>query len=297
MLKEIVNNIPFMGGQRIDHSWMYLRWMVRPYPDLNIFNNFSRKSLEIPLTSFVRNVAFCLGLCSTLEADWSDPERVNQERKQLTNFATDLFPEDPAIVDYPFYILGRWIRDENLNLCLLKSYLQFWQKIYDEIQRPPITFDVVSRDESTFEQSVRAELEKLQFLFTFQPYPFSLSEQTGASHYRPDFVLPRCRKKGKIVIFEPHGIWTPLQKRMVSLSGHSSFSIWVTPTKFEAEELMFVNRFRDFRKIYKNMYYLMLIVPSSVKERVQRNYPDIYDEIFEGKEIPKMLYDLKKNSE
>jgi len=51
---------------------------------------------------------------------------------------------------------------------------------------------------------------------------------------------------------------------------------------------------RIFRETYKKMYYLVLIVQSSVRERVERNYPDIYNEIIEGKDLPKMVFDLKK---
>lgn len=294
MVKAIGSGIPFMGGQRIDHAWMYLRWMVRPHPDLNVFSNFSCKHLQIPLTSFVRNVAFCLGLCSSPIADWSDPGRIEQDRKRLTQFSLDLFPEDPAIVDYPFYVMGRWIGDENLTLRLLRNHLQFWKRVYNQLKKPPITFDVVSRNESTFEQDVRRELEKLQLMFHFEPYPFSLPEQRGAPHYRPDFVLPRCRKKGRIVILEPHGIWTPLQKRMVPL-GRQTFPIWVRPTEIEVDELLFVNKLRVFRKMYRDLYYLILIVPSPVKDRVESDYPDIYDEIYDGRDIPKLLCDLEKN--
>jgi len=139
--------------------------------------------------------------------DWSDLEKNDRERKAVTRFATELFPDDPTLVDYPFFILGRWIRDEKLSLQLLINDLLFWQKIYEQLKKPPIIFNIVSRNESTFEKTVRKELEKLQLLFISEPYPFSLPEHKGAPHYTPDFVLPRCRKKGKIVILEPHGIW------------------------------------------------------------------------------------------
>ncbi len=293
MVKDIGQNVPYMGGQHLDHAWMYLRWMVRPYPDLNIFSNFSPKHLKIPLTSLVRNVAFCLGLCSTRTADWSNPQKVAQEREQITRFALDLFPEDPAIVDYPFYVLGRWIKDQNLSIYLLRTFLKFWQGIYRKIGKPPIAFDIASRYESSFEQDVRAELEKLEFIFSFEPNIFLLPESSGIPRYTPDFVLPQCRKKGKIVILEPHGIWTSREKRVVTLGRHT-FTVWVLPDKISLEELRFVNKMRTFRENYREVYYLVLIVQSSVRERVERDYPDIYDEIIEGKDLPKMVFDLKK---
>ena len=293
LVEEISENIPCMGGRHVDHSWMYMRWMTRAYPDLNIFKNFSIRDLEIPLTSFVRNVACCLGLCVTQTPDWSNPQIMEKERNKLTQFALELFPKDPAIVDYPFYVLGRWIKDEELNLQLLRDHLKFWQKIYDKIQRSPITFEVLSRNESSFEQEIREELEKLKVMFKFEPYLFQLPESSGIPHYKPDFVLPRYRKKGKRIILEPHGIWTSRQKRIVTI-GKQTFPIWVFPTIVDSDEIRFVNKIRAFRKNYGNMYYFILIVPSPVRDRIERDYSDIYDEIYEGKDIPKMLYNITK---
>ena len=53
--------------------------------------------------------------------------------------APNLFPEDPAIVDYPFYVLGRWINDQKLSIRLLRTFLKFWQEIYRKIGKPPIS--------------------------------------------------------------------------------------------------------------------------------------------------------------
>ena len=296
LVKEISENIPYLGGQRFDHSWMYMRWMTRPYPDLNIFKNFSIKDLEIPLTSFVRNVAFCLGLCSTQTADWNNPEVIDSERRQLTSFALELFPEDPTIVDYPFYMLGRWIDDEKLDLRLLKDHLLFWQEIYQKLQMSPIVFEVASRykQESSFEQDIRIELEKLKAVFKFEPYLFQLPKESGIPHYRPDFLLPNHRKKGREIILEPHGIWTQRENRWVTV-GNRRYLIWAFPGEVDVDEERFVNKLRVFRENYKKMYYLILIVPSRFKERVEREYPEIYDEIYEDRDIPKILYNLKHN--
>ncbi len=213
----------------------------------------------------------------------------------MTEFAKDLFPEDPAIVDYPFYVLGRWIHGEQLSLQLLKNHLQFWKRVYDRIHRTPVTFDAISRKESTFEQSVKAELERLQFMFSFEPLILNLPGGRGAPQYTPDFVLPNCKKKRRIVILEPHGFWTPLEKRPVRI-GQKTFSIWVRPTRIDRDELEFVSKLRDFRKTWKEKYYLILIVPSAVRDRVEDDYPDIFDEICEGRDIPRLLYDLKKHA-
>jgi hypothetical protein len=298
MVREVGNNIARMGGRYIDKSWMYMRWMVRRRPDLGVFSNFRSRDLQIPMTSSLRDVAFCLGLCSEPEADLENFEKAEQERQRFTDFAAsrDMFPEDPAIVDYPFYVLGRWIHGEQLSIHLLRNHLAFWQRVYARIRRTPLAFDVISRKESSFEQEIRAELERLQFMFRFEPQILNLSGDGGAPQYTPDFVLPSCRKKGKVVILEPHGPWTPLERRMVTISSRS-FPIWVYPSQVQPDELRFASKLRAFRKTWGEMYYLVLIVPSTFKDRVERDYPDISDEICEGSDVPKLLYDLKRSSE
>ncbi len=293
LVEEISADIHMVGVSPIDQAWLYLRWMVRPYPDLDIFRNFSVRQLQIPLTSFVRNVAFCLGFARNQVTDFTDVKGIEVERRRLTEFAAESFPEDPTIVDYPLYVLGRWIREEKLSLALLKRRLRFWKKVFDALGKAPLTFTAVPRNESAFEREVRGELERLQVMFLFEPYPFALPGDGGAPQYRPDFVLPRVRKKGRIVILEPHGIWTPLKKRIVSLSGRE-FPIWVKPTEIDLDEQQFVNKLRVFRELYQDMYYLTLIVPSTFKERVENDYPEIYDEIVDGRDLPELLYDLKK---
>ena len=218
---------------------------------------------------------------------------MDDERTQLTKFALELFPDDPTIVDYPFYVLGRWIKDEKLTLNLLRDHLKFWNRIYQKIHRAPISFDVASRDESSFEQTVREELEELNVMFKFEPCSFNLPDSSCAPHYKPDFVLTGYRKNGRKIILEPHGIWTSRQKRIVTV-GNQTFSIWAYPTEVDPDEVKFVDKMRIFRQEYKHMYYLILIVPSPVIERIKKNYSDIYDEIYEGKDIPKMLYQIKQ---
>ena len=269
-VNNIADNITRMQGQYVEKAWMYMLWMTRPFPDLNIFTNFSPKDLHIPLTSYIRNVAFCLGLCPQPNVDWwNDHTKVEQTRKRVTAFAQELFPEDPAKVDYPFYMLGRWIHGKELNLHLLVDYLQFCQQIFEEINCPPVTFDVAAREDSTFEEKVRADLTKFEVMFRFTPYTLQLKDDEGAPKYTPDFILPQCMRKGKTIILEPHGYWTPKTRRIVRL-GRRTFTLWTRPIKINRDERQFVSKLRKFRKTWGKMYYLILIVPSQFKERIEK---------------------------
>jgi len=298
MVQELASKIPYLGAEYSEHSWMYLRWMTRQFPDLHIFKNFSPKDLQIPLTHFVRNVACCFGICTETKPDWLHPEKINQERKQLTELAatSDMFPEDPTVVDYPLYVLGRWLNGEELSLDLLRKYLEFWQKVYDHIKKVPIEFDLLSRQESKFEKAIREQLERLDFIFEPEQNTFLFPKETGIPSYKPDFVLHKCSKKGKTVILEPHGPWTPREKRSYSLGG-KTYSCFANPRNISAHEKKFVEKLRAFKANYGEMYYLLLILPSEVKDRVEWDYPDVADEICEGKDVPKLLYSIRRDND
>jgi uncharacterized protein (TIGR02757 family) len=99
-------------------TWMFMRWMVRPYPDLHVWTNLSPKDLFVPVDYNVANVASSFGVLPKerlTKLDWSDVVTV-------TNFARLLFPEDPARVDYPFFLLGR--KDPGAKAAALKSGFQ-----------------------------------------------------------------------------------------------------------------------------------------------------------------------------
>jgi len=109
-VEEIGTNIPRMGKSNKSarkKAWMYMRWMVRDYPDLRIFDHFSPEDLFVPLDRNVAKVAVCLGVLNKNKSKnsltWKDVVKV-------TEFARTLYPEDPAKVDYPFFLLGRDIR-------------------------------------------------------------------------------------------------------------------------------------------------------------------------------------------
>ena len=124
MVKVIGRYVKRMGGPINKKAWIYMRWMVRPKPDLRIFSHFSPKDLYIPLTSDIARVAVCLGLIRSVEPiRWSDVEKV-------THFARELFPEDPVKVDFPFFLIGRWLRGKALNMQTFKETLIKFDEFY-----------------------------------------------------------------------------------------------------------------------------------------------------------------------
>ncbi|RLI82469.1 DUF2400 domain-containing protein [Archaeoglobales archaeon] len=101
-------------------AWMYMRWMARDYPDLRIFDHFSPRDLFVPLDKNVARVAVCLGVLSSLEnLGWKEVVKV-------TEFARSLYPDDPARIDYPFFLLGREMNEKRLALTMqtLKELLK-----------------------------------------------------------------------------------------------------------------------------------------------------------------------------
>lgn len=106
LAEQISMNITRMGktiGSAKKKTWMYMRWMVRPSPDLRLFDHMSPCDLYVPVDRNVGRVAACLNLLPAEKLSslgWDDVVNV-------TNFAKRLFPQDPAKVDYPFFLLGR----------------------------------------------------------------------------------------------------------------------------------------------------------------------------------------------
>ncbi len=92
-------------------AWMYMRWMVRDYPDLRIFDLFSPKDLFVPVDRNVLKAAIYLGIIpykKSLQPTWKDVEKITQ-------FGKILYPEDPVKIDYPLFLLGRELTKEDLK--------------------------------------------------------------------------------------------------------------------------------------------------------------------------------------
>jgi hypothetical protein len=272
---------------------MYLQWMTRPYPDLGILQHFSIKDLYVPVTSYIRDVAYCLGLCEESNSkEWDVLENRDKARESVTTFAKELFPEDPSKVNYPFYLLGRWIRGKKLSLQLLHDYLHFFEELYNKTHTVPVTYDIVSRNMSSFEENVKAELQKTRLMFYFESLRFNLP---GRITYLPDFVLPGPKIGGKTVLLEPHGVWSYPQVRTFKIGGRV-MKVQAYGADIDRTELLFTQKLRLFRETFGRDFYLILLVPARVIDRVKLLYRESYDEVYEGADIPELLYRLTRSS-
>jgi uncharacterized protein (TIGR02757 family) len=109
IVEQLATNIYYQGRELSSSArkkpWMYVRWMVRPKPDLRIWDHLNTSDLFVPLDGNVAKVAVKFNILSKNKLQqgatlgWSDVQRV-------TDFARHLFPDDPAKVDYPFFLLG-----------------------------------------------------------------------------------------------------------------------------------------------------------------------------------------------
>jgi len=263
---ERLQSIPRMDGVYAEKVWMYLRWLTRPYPDLGLYG-FDITDLRVPLTSYVIDVASCLGLCLDRGSEkWRDAAYRDEARERVTEYALKLFPGDPLAVDYPFYLLGRWMSGRGISKEMLMDYLVFFDELYQLTGMIPSSYDIVGRVVSRFEANLRALLEKHAIMFYFEAQRFNLGD--GLT-YRPDFILPDYWVDGRTVVLEPHGIWRG------------------------RHELEVVEKYRRFREMFGSLFYLILIVPPRDYMRIRDRYPESYDDLVESDRMGDLLYMLK----
>ena len=212
-VNDLAKNIERMNGPYRDKAWVYMRWMVRPQPDLQIFSHFSPADLFAPLTPENANVAASLGIVnSVLPSLWRDENRAKQARESLTAYARQLFPNDPARVDYPFFLLGRWLTKKSLNRGTLREALQFFDHMHDVTGQPHAYYQKLSRYKSGWEKKTAIILRKLKISFGYETLSFPLPGEI----YTPDFILDR-EIHGRKIILEPHFFMTPHQAAKYSL--------------------------------------------------------------------------------
>jgi hypothetical protein len=271
--KELVQQLSYavnrMNKQNKSKAWLYLRWMVRKAPDLGVFP-FEPKDLMVPLTtpkfrvyaslelSRDENLPFKLNVKNRPESWWTNTQEFDIDADRLTNFARELFPDDPAKVDFPFFILGTWLEYSDLTPTSLEKSMTFFIKKHDEFLQPLMRYLTVvyhynrigERIEpgafSALELDVYDFLRSKQVIFTYEFMEFNLSKDNPALTYKPDFLLPQYTNRGRKVVLEPHGIRGNLEDTLGKLA--------------------------MFRGHYGKYFCLILIVPDDFVDNI--NYLD-----------------------
>ena len=268
--KDFVQELSFtvkrMNKQHTAKSWLYLRWMVRGPPDLGLFT-FNPKDLMVPLTTPNFRVYAALGLSenenlpfelsSKYHPDnwWENTAKFDADAERLTQFARSLFSEDPAKVDFPFFILGTWLEYSDLTVASIERSIQFFMKKHDQLLKPLMRYlTVVSHYNrageeipelgafSAVERELYDFLKQKQIIFSYEFMEFCLSKQNDLT-YKPDFLLPQLTYKGRKVLLEPHGIKEGI--------------------------MQFLAKLAIFRKHYREYFCLILIVPDDLVEKIE----------------------------
>ncbi len=212
-VEDVAKNTRRMDDQYIDKVWTYMRWMVRPKPDLAIFDHFSSEDLQVPLTKENANVAASMGVINSVGFYlWNDRSASAKARERITNFAKKLFLRDPAKVDYPFFLLGRWLKQKNLNRGTLKEALEFFDRMQKVTGQPHAYYDKLGRYKSGWEKKTAITLSKMGISYGYEAITFPLPGDT----YTPDFILDKS-VHGRRIILEPHYEMTARQVQKYSL--------------------------------------------------------------------------------
>ena len=265
-------NVRRFGGAQKGKAWLYMKWMVR---DLKLFESFSPRDLFIPLTMPTLRVVVALNLVNDEVAKnlhstemikrwWKNHKAVEEAYVRLKQYAEELFPNDPLKVDYPFFILGRWLSGFELTREVLQNHLTFFKKVSEKIKRPPFQYLVQKRRKlGRFEEAVAKELEKHGIRIEYEPLQFNLPD--GLT-YTPDFIYPEAIG-GKKLFLEPHGVKERLKETLMKYS--------------------------LFRETYCEYCALALIVPENMMNFV-RQEKNAYDYLWSIHDLSKELKSLKK---
>ncbi len=212
-IKDIAQNIPAFAGPHRDRAWIYMRWMVRPAPDLQIYDHLLPEGLYVPLTKENANVAASLGIIPFASPSlWRDEKTEGDARRKLTDYAKRLFPMDPAKVDYPFFLLGRWLKRKTLNRYTLKMALDFLERMQKVTGQSQAYYQKMSRYKSGWEKKTALTLLNMHIPYGYETISFPLPNEV----YTPDFILEK-KVHGRKIILEPHFEMTKRQARKYAL--------------------------------------------------------------------------------
>jgi hypothetical protein len=241
LVQQLSYAVKRMNKQNKSKVWLYLRWMVRNIPDLGLFP-FEPKDLMVPLTtpkfrvyvslelSRDENLPFKLNVKNRPESWWTNTQEFDLDAEKLTNFAQELFPDDPAKVDFPFFILGTWLEYSDLTPASLEKSMKFFILKHEEFLQPLMRYLTVvyhynrigERIEpgafSALELDVYDFLRSKQVIFNYEFMEFNLSKDNPALTYKPDFLLPQYTNRGRKVVLEPHGIRGNLEDTLGKLA-------------------------------------------------------------------------------
>ena len=208
-IEDIAKNVHALSGPHKDRAWTYMRWMVRPSPDLQIFDHLLPEDLFVPLTKENANVAASLGVITTANPTlWRDETTAADARRKLTIYAKKLFPSDPAKVDYPFFLLGRWMRQKTLNRYTLRLALDFLERMQKITGQSEAYYQKMSRYKSGWEKKTALTLLQMHIPYGYETISFPLPNEV----YTPDFILEKTLD-GRKIILEPHFEMTKKQAR------------------------------------------------------------------------------------
>jgi len=213
-IDDIAKNVQALSEPHIDKAWTYMRWMVRPEPDLQIYNHFLPQDLYVPLTKENANVAASLKVIDSASPSiWRDEHTAAVARQRITDFAKKLYPQDPAKVDYPFFLLGRWLRQKTLNRYTLKTALDFLDRMQKITGQSQAYYQKMSRYKSGWEKKTALTLLRMHIAYGYETISFPLPDNEV---YTPDFILEK-KLRGRKIILEPHFEMTKTQARKYAL--------------------------------------------------------------------------------
>ena len=212
-IEDIAQNVTALSGPHKDKAWTYMRWMVRPQPDLQIYDHLLPEDLYVPLTKENANVAASLGVIySASPSLWRDEKTTAEARQKITDFAKRLFPQDPAKVDYPFSLLGRWLKQKTLNRYTLKTALDFLDRMQKITGQSQAYYQKMSRYKSGWEKKTALTLLRMHIPYGYETISFPLPDEV----YTPDFILEKT-VNGRKIVLEPHFEMTKKQARKYAL--------------------------------------------------------------------------------